>query len=255
MASLRARRGTPLLACFGLLWGLAGCLSDEDGAGSSDETNLDASKSRCEWGSWKLGGGDVAKHQLAMVAAKAAGAMWPQASYYLVAYLMNDGAMRTLEVGAMVAAEPRLAQQHLQNDQEALLALTEPDAVARLVAGETLTHQSAPVVLAPTTRNWMLAVGKYVTQSTYEVHAVPVATQPTREAYVTRPTAQGLAYYALRGTTVDAVWDLYDWQDSTAINSIWGLKVSDEELNRFHCVGIAKEYWIHGARQRLAFRY
>lgn len=177
---------------------------------------------------------DHMMHEAATIAAEKMKKLWPDASKNLLHFLGNTGDPQPIDVDAMIRDMP-----HLKQDSEfetELLAKQAVEDAAQRGATEPVTYpfdtswrnDGADQSSQP---NWFYATGNF-----------QAATDGTITVY---PPKDGSSNWTYKYNYRTHVADRYNW-DGSKSTTIFGITITDKQLQRLHQTGLAQEYDLSG---------
>ena len=177
---------------------------------------------------------DHMMHEAATIAAEKMKKVWPDASKNLLHFLGNTGDPQPIDVDAMIRDMPHLKQDSEFKTEEYAHEAVE-DAAQRGVTGPvTYSFDSSwrPGGADQSTQpNWFYATGNF-----------QAATDGTITVY---PPKDGSSNWTYKYNYQTHVADRYNW-DGSKSTTIFGITITDKQLQRLHQTGLAQEYDLSG---------
>lgn len=177
---------------------------------------------------------DYAVHAAASAAADACALMWPDAAKNLQHYLGNTGDPQPIDVNGMMRDLPELRD----SSQAAVDGMAEEameDAKKRGATGPLTypfdTEWQSQYATKEQDPNWFYATGGYQSATDGTITVYP----PTAD----NPNWSYQYKYRVH------VADRYNW-DGSKSTSIFGMQITDKQLQELHASGLAKEYDLSG---------
>ena len=177
---------------------------------------------------------DHATHEAATTAAETMAKLWPDASKNLLHYLGNTGDPQPIDVDAMIRDMPHLKQDS-ELETELLAKQAVEDAAQRGATGPVTypfdtswRNDGADQSSQP---NWFYATGNF-----------QAATDGTITVY---PPKDGSSNWTYKYNYRTHVADRYNW-DGSKSTTIFGITITDKQLQRLHQTGLAQEYDLSG---------
>lgn len=178
--------------------------------------------------------GDYFVHEAATLAAGSCASMWPDASKNLYHYLQNTGSHQDMDVDGMLNDLPSL-DNGTQNAVERTAEDAVEDAQASGYTGPMTYPFNTPWERADATpiesENWYYATGGYQRATDGTITVYPPTDGNSEWTYS----------YDYRVHTADR----YNW-DGNKSTEIFGMTITDKQLQELHRAGLAQEYDMSG---------